>query len=116
MVTCKATYSNLTFCTSLKLFILVKNYLLNSRNWINHITFNDGELQDLGIYKNWTAADIIRDRTAKYKQIPSDFCLMQILAQNCYVSSFCKEMMLSSRIDKGYLLTHRYVLLRSKIA
>jgi hypothetical protein len=85
----------------------VQRYLLEPRHWITNETFAGPRLQNLGIYRDWTAADMISDKLASYKGVPSDHCLMEILALDCHVSRFCDEMMLGRRIDKGYLLSHR---------
>ncbi|XP_068914797.1 UPF0764 protein C16orf89 homolog [Tenebrio molitor] len=87
--------------------LVFQRYLLQPRNWITNETFAGPRLQNFGIYPDWTAADMISDKLASYKGVPSDHCLMEILALDCHVSRFCDEMMLGRRIDKGYLLSHR---------
>lgn len=72
------------------------------------------KLNDLGFYKNWTRNFILKDKQAVYKGIPTDKCLEELLDASlnhnqCFSSSICYEMMLSNRIDTGYLLTHRLI-------
>lgn len=67
-----------------------------------------GQLQDLGVYWNWTRATLLENKAARYEGIASDVCITEILeGSNCEVSPKCYEMMLENRIDTGYLLSHR---------
>ncbi|KYB25964.1 UPF0764 protein C16orf89 [Tribolium castaneum] len=86
--------------------VILERYLLQPENWFHKVHFHKS-LDDLGIYKNWTVDDFIKNKRASYKGVPSDYCLMEILQKNCYVSAFCHEMMLAPRVDTGYLLSHR---------
>ncbi|CAH0563351.1 unnamed protein product [Brassicogethes aeneus] len=63
-----------------------------------------------GLYTNWTSTDILKNREASYKGVPTDVCLEELLSNSkkyCFVSPLCKQMMLGIRNDTGYLLTHR---------
>ncbi|RZC37687.1 uncharacterized protein BDFB_005972 [Asbolus verrucosus] len=92
--------------------IAEEKYLLDPKKWMIEKNFVNNSLDNLGIYQNWTIADVIKDKHASYKGVPSDHCLMEILAKDCYISPFCREMMLAPRVDKGYLLTHRLLYLQ----
>lgn len=64
----------------------------------------------MGVY-DWTPQMFLENKAAIYNGIPTDVCILEILEQDskeCRVSPMCFEMMLAKRIDKGYLLTHRY--------
>nr|XP_023026171.1 uncharacterized protein LOC111514165 [Leptinotarsa decemlineata] len=92
----------------------VQNSLLNPKKWSDTLknVFTEGNIEILGIYKNWTVQKILQQKKAVYKGVKSDRCLVEILnmsASNgyCYISNICSEMMLDVfRIDTGYLLTH----------
>lgn len=102
-------------------FVLVKNKLLNAHNWeeVLDTTFEIKKIFYLPYYKNWTVETILNNRAALYKGVTTDFCLQEILKKSqpyhrCNISPICSEMMLDkTRIDSGYLLTHRFdILLR----
>lgn len=84
-----------------------KQYLLDPIAWVNNRTFLKDRLRNLGVYTKWTADTILGNKAAIYKGTSTDVCISEILEQNCFVSPLCHEMMLASRIDTGYLLTHR---------
>lgn len=70
------------------------------------------KIKHLPYYNNWTTETILNNKIAAYKGIKTDTCIQEILFQSkpklCYVSPICHEMMLDkSRMDTGYLLTHR---------
>ncbi|KAJ3655510.1 hypothetical protein Zmor_014638 [Zophobas morio] len=90
---------------------ILQEHLLDPTNWILPTTFT-ASLPDLGIYQNWTALDIVDNKSASYRGVPSDHCLLEILAQNCHMSRFCADMMVAPRIDTGYLLSHRLLYLQ----
>lgn len=99
----------------LNINFLVQIRLLNSKNWIrslpDNITF--GDIPNTGFYKNWTSEMILSNKKAEFRGVKSDVCLKELLEYStnndvCFLSKFCQEMMLNvSRIDSGYLLTHR---------
>lgn len=89
--------------------------LLNADRWKSVIKndFRSNEIAHLPRYKNWTEETILHQKSASFKGVKTDICFQQILVQSkahepCYISSFCQEMMLDkTRLDTGYLLTHR---------
>ncbi|KAK4874240.1 hypothetical protein RN001_013600 [Aquatica leii] len=98
---------------------MFEQYLLNPNIWIINNNFLINELDDLGKYDRWTTAFIIKNRSAKYKNVSSNECLHELLQQTpkdfaehqCYSSDRCKEFMFGNRIDTGYVLTHRLLYL-----
>ncbi|XP_074034679.1 UPF0764 protein C16orf89 homolog isoform X2 [Leptinotarsa decemlineata] len=98
----------------------VQNSLLNPKRWSDTLknVFTEGNIEILGIYKNWTVQKILQQKKAVYKGVKSDRCLVEILNMSafngyCYISNICSEMMLDVfRIDTGYLLTHRLLYLQ----
>lgn len=64
----------------------------------------------MALYTNWTVKTLLDNKSAVYKGVPTDVCVLEVLKQSsnlCQVSPFCLEMMLAERVDSGYLLTHR---------
>lgn len=98
------------------LFSVLKK-LSNPQNWTKLINdrFKTNKIPHLPYYKNWTVDNILQNRAAIYKGVKTDVCLREILIQSekhfpCYTSPICYEMMFDkSRVDSGYLLTHRFV-------
>lgn len=103
--------------------VLVQLILTKPEFWLSSLeTFRQDQIFDLGYYKNWTISNILEDKKAIYKGIPTDVCFMELLngffvKRACIVSPICYEMMLAEREDRGYLLTHRlmYVLILKAI-
>lgn len=102
-----------TLIVTFYLCYTVKEHLLNPLTWQNDKTFVFGKLQNYGIYRNWSVNTLIENKEAKYRGINTDVCLEEVLtdfdSNRCQVSFLCAEMMLSDRIDTGYLLTHRLI-------
>ncbi|CAH1116875.1 unnamed protein product [Phaedon cochleariae] len=102
--------------------ITFRKKLLDATKWTRALNndFLHGGITELGIYKNWTANVILRQKHAIYKGVRSDECLIEILENSpstgpCFVSEICSDMMLDwHRVDTGYLLTHRLLYLQIK--
>ncbi|XP_050506332.1 UPF0764 protein C16orf89 homolog [Diabrotica virgifera virgifera] len=101
--------------------ILFETKLLDSHKWfrslIKNVTF--GEITNLGQYMEWSPERILKNKRAIYKGVETNFCLREILelttGDTCYVSTICKDMMTNtSRMDTGYLLTHRLLYIQIK--
>lgn len=92
---------------------------MNAHKWEEVIstTFEMNKIFYLPFYKNWTVETILNNKAAVYKGVKTDFCLQEILTKSkpyhrCNISPICSEMMLDkTRIDSGYLLTHRFDIL-----